>query len=145
ISIAVKALKPEARVIGVQAAGASAVVESIEAGRVRQLPAVQTIADGIAIKRPGDLTFKIIRKQVDQVVRVDDEAIIRAIVLLLGRAKLVVEGAGAAPLAALLSGGVDVSGRNVVLVLSGGNIDINQIARVIHHGLTAVGRYLVVC
>lgn len=99
------------------------------------LPTVQTIADGIAVKRPGDLPFQIIQQYVDDVVTVRDEDILRAIVLLVERAKLVTEGAGAAPLAALLSGTVAARNRHVVLILSGGNIDIKRIGRVLYRGL----------
>ncbi len=135
VAIAVKARKPAVRVIGVQAAGAAALVSSLKVGNPVTLPTVQTIADGIAVKRPGDLPFQIIQQYVDDVVTVRDEDILRAIVLLVERAKLVTEGAGAAPLAALLSGAVAARNRHVVLILSGGNIDIKRIGRVLYRGL----------
>jgi threonine dehydratase len=135
VAIAVKARKPAVRVIGVQAAGAAALVSSLKVGNPVTLPTVQTIADGIAVKRPGDLPFQVIQQYVDDVVTVRDEDILRAIVLLVERAKLVTEGAGAAPLAALLSGAVAARNRHVVLILSGGNIDIKRIGRVLYRGL----------
>lgn len=122
--------------IGVQAAGASSLISALEAGRPIELTSVQTIADGIAVKQTGDLPFRIIREFVDRVVAVEDEYILRAIILLIERAKIVVEGAGAAPLAALLSGQVPAEGRKVVLVLSGGNVDIRRIGRILYRGLT---------
>ena len=118
-----------------QAAGAPSLVSALDAGRPVELSTVQTIADGIAVKRTGDLPFQIIRTLVDRVVAVPDEDILRAMLLLIERSKLVVEGAGAAALAAALSGRVPVQGRKVVLVLSGGNVDIRRIGRILHHGL----------
>jgi len=136
VAVAARALKPSIRVIGVQAAGASSLISALEAGRPIELTSVQTIADGIAVKQTGDLPFRIIRELVDRVVAVEDEYILRAIILLIERAKIVVEGAGAAPLAALLSGQVPVEGRKVVLILSGGNVDIRRIGRILYRGLT---------
>ena len=135
IAIALRAERPELRLIGVQAAACAPF-----AGRE---PAGTTIADGIAVKHPGELTGAILRELLDDVVVVDDEAISQAIVLLLERAKLVVEGAGAAPVAALLAGLVPGDGP-VCPILAGGNIDATTLISVIRHGLTASGRYLVV-
>ena len=135
IAVAARAVKPSVRVIGVQAAGAPSLVSALEAGRPVELTSVQTIADGIAVKRTGDLPFRIIKELVDRVVAVADEDILRAMVLLIERSKIVVEGAGAAPLAAALSGQLPVQGRKVVLVLSGGNVDIRRIGRILHRGL----------
>ncbi|MBI4503945.1 MAG: threonine ammonia-lyase [Chloroflexi bacterium] len=144
VALATKLLRPDLRVVGVQASAAPACAEAFRSGVVREVPAERTIADGIRVKRPGRLTFPIIQHLVDDVVLVDDEQISAAVVALLEHAKLLVEGAGAAPLAAILAGKVDVAGRRVVALVSGGNIDINLVARAIEHGLTASGRYLVI-
>jgi threonine dehydratase len=141
IAVAIKALRPEVRVVGVQADGAAAVPPSLQAGRPVRLPGFATIADGIAVGRPGDLTFAHISKLVDDVVTVTDEDISRALLLLLERGKLVVEPAGAVGVAALLSGAVSAA-PPVVAVLSGGNVDPLLLLRVIEHGLAAAGRYL---
>jgi threonine dehydratase len=141
IAVAVKAMRPDVRVIGVQAAGAAAFPRSLEAGRPVRLTSFGTIADGIAVGRPGDLTFAHVGKLVDQVVTVSDEDISRALLMLLERGKLVVEPAGSVGVAALLSGAVEVE-TPAVAVLSGGNIDPMLMLRVIEHGLAAAGRYL---
>ncbi|MGE5826881.1 MAG: threonine ammonia-lyase, partial [Micromonosporaceae bacterium] len=140
-AVAVKARRPDVRVIGVQSAGAAAVPLSLQAGRPIRLDEYHTIADGIAVGRPSDLTFEHIAKLVDDVVTVTDEDISRALVMLLERAKLVVEPAGAVGVAALLTGVVAVK-PPVVAVLSGGNIDPLLMVQVIDHGLAAAGRYL---
>jgi threonine dehydratase len=131
IALALRAVKPGVRIVGVQAAGT--------------LPdgAGFTIADGIAVKKPGELTMSILDEVLDGLVSVTDEEISEAIVLLLERTKLVVEGAGAVGVAALLSGKVDGSGT-AVSVLSGGNIDATLLISVMRHGLAVAGRYLVV-
>jgi threonine dehydratase len=144
VAIAAKALKPNITVVGVQASGCASMRTSLDVHEVRALPATDTIADGIAVKRPGDLTFAIIERFVDDVVLVDDEAIINAVLLLMERCKLLVEGAGAAGLAALLSGAIALPGKTVVAPLTGGNIDVNLVSRFIQHGLSATGRYLVI-
>ncbi|MEU8296746.1 threonine ammonia-lyase [Micromonospora sp. NPDC048909] len=141
IAVAAKALRPDVRVIGVQAAGAAAYPPSLLAGEPVRLPAFSTIADGIAVGRPGDLTFSHVRKLVDEVVTVSEEDISRALLMLLERSKQVVEPAGAVGVAALLAGSVQVEAP-VVAVLSGGNIDPLLLLRVIEHGLAAAGRYL---
>jgi threonine dehydratase len=144
IAIAARALKPDITIIGVQPAGADSCCASLEAGTLQTLSSIATIADGIAVKRPGALTFSIIQRLVDEVVPVKDEAIINAVLLLMERCKMLVEGAGAAGLAALLSGAVDLKGKKVLVPLTGGNIDINLVGRFIEHGLAAAGRYFVV-
>ena len=103
-----------------------------------------TIADGIATKRPGDLTFSIIKRLVDEIVLVDDEAIINAVLLLMERCKMLVKGAGAIGLAALLSKATQLKGKKVLVPLTGGNIDINLVGRFIEHGLASAGRYFVI-
>ncbi|HLG60613.1 MAG TPA: threonine ammonia-lyase [Ktedonosporobacter sp.] len=144
IAIAARALKPDITIIGVQAEGAASCRASLNAGTLQTLPSIMTIADGIAVKRTGELTFSIIQHLVDEVVTVDDEAIINAVLLLMERTKIVVEGAGAVGLAALLSGVIKLKGRKVLVPLTGGNIDINLAGRFIEHGLAAAGRYFVI-
>ncbi|WP_018808205.1 threonine ammonia-lyase [Salinispora arenicola] len=141
IAVAAKALRPDVRVVGVQAASAAAFPPSLAAGEPVRLPSFGTIADGIAVGRPGELTFRHVRALVDEVVTVREEDISRALLMLLERGKQVVEPAGAVGVAALLSGAVDVEAP-VVAVLSGGNIDPLLMLRVIENGLAAAGRYL---
>lgn len=141
IAVVAKAANPDIRVVGVQAAGAAAVPISLRAGRPVRLESCATIADGIAVGCPGDLTFAHISKLVDDVVTVTDEDITRAMVMLLERGKLVVEPAGAVGVAALMSGTVGTQGP-LVAVLSGGNIDPLLMMRIIERGLAAAGRYL---
>lgn len=141
IGVVVRALRPDVRVIGVQAAGAAAYPPSLAAGAPVRLPAFSTIADGIAVGRPGELTFTHVRELVDEVVTVTEEDISRALLMLLERNKQVVEPAGAVGVAALLAGTVKVETPTVAL-LSGGNIDPLLMLRVIEHGLAAAGRYL---
>jgi threonine dehydratase len=129
------------RIVGVQAANAAPYPVSLETGSPQSVPVVPTIADGIAVYRPGDLNFEIIRETVDEVVTVTEDDIARALLMLLERAKLVVEPAGAVSVAALLSGAVRAGGP-LVAVLSGGNIDPLLMQRVIAHGLAASDRYL---
>lgn len=144
VAIAMKSLKPDVRIIGVEAAGAASMRAALDAGHIVTLPSVNTIADGIATKRVGAYTFAAVRELVDEVITVDDEEIVRAVLLLLERCKLLVEGAGAVGVAALLSGKVDVAGQTTVAVLSGGNIDMNLVGKFIQHGMSAQGRYLVI-
>jgi threonine dehydratase len=141
IAVAAKATTPAIRVIGVQAEGAAAVPLSLRAGSPQRVVEVRTIADGIAVGRPGELTFRHMSSLVDEVVTVSDEEISRAMVLLLERGKLLVEAAGAVGFAALLSGKVSVE-TPVVAVISGGNVDPLLLVRVVEQGLAAAGRYL---
>jgi threonine dehydratase len=143
VAVAAKALRPSLRVIGVQASGSPALAESFREGRLMTAPC-STIADGIAVKRPGAIAFDIINRLVDDVVTVDDEAIARAIVLLLERHKLLAEGAGAAGLAAVLDGAIPARLRRVGVVISGGNIDPNLLGKVLQQGLASAGRYLAI-
>lgn len=143
IATAVKALKPDVRIYGVEAAGAASMRAALDAGRVVELDKATTVADGIATRYAGPLTYAITRDLVDDVVTVDDEHIIRAVLLLMERCKMVVEGAGAAGVAALLAGAIPVKGMKTAIVLSGGNIDMNLVDRFITHGLSIQGRYLV--
>jgi threonine dehydratase len=141
VGVALKALRPDVRIVGVQAAGASSFGASLTAGEPRALEHVETIADGIAVKRPGDLTLAHVEALVDEVVAVDDEDIARAVVLLLERAKLVVEPAGAVGAAAILAGVGHVESP-AVCILSGGNIDPLVMQHLVTSGLTAEGRYV---
>ncbi|HLI88161.1 MAG TPA: threonine ammonia-lyase [Ktedonobacteraceae bacterium] len=144
IAIAARALKPDITIIGVQAEGAASCRVSLDSGKPETLPAITTIADGIATKRPGTLTFSIIQRLVDDIVLVNDESIINAVLLLMERCKMLVEGAGAVGVAALLSGAIRLEGKKVLVPLTGGNIDINLVGRFIEHGLAAAGRYFVI-
>jgi threonine dehydratase len=144
IAIAARALKPDITIIGVQAEGAPSCRASLDAGTPTMLPAITTIADGIATKRPGELNFSIIQRLVDDVVLVNDEDTIKAVLLLMERCKMLVEGAGAIGLASLLSGAVKLKGKKVLVPLTGGNIDINLVGRFIEHGLAVAGRYTVI-
>ncbi|HTW08309.1 MAG TPA: threonine ammonia-lyase [Acidimicrobiales bacterium] len=133
-----------ARIVGVEAAGATAMLSALAAGGAVELSSVDTMADGIAVRCVSDLTYEHARKLVDEVVTVDDEHISGALILLLERCKWVVEPAGAASLAAVLGGAVPPGDGPVVVLLSGGNVDSLLLTRLIEHGLTAAGRYLVV-
>ncbi len=144
IAIAVKALKPSVRIIGVQAAACAAVRASLAAGQAVTAPSAHTIADGIAVKRPGELTLGYIQALVDDVVEVSDDEIARGIAHCAQYARLVVEGAGAAGVAALLAGKVAVQPDDVICaVLCGGNIDSNLLARVIEQVMVQQGRIIV--
>ncbi|WP_435197522.1 threonine ammonia-lyase [Natronomonas sp. EA1] len=143
IATAVKAHRPEARVIGVQAEGASSVAESLQKGERVTRDQVDTIADGIAVRTVGEQTFEVIQRRVDEVVTVSDSQIATALVELLERSKTLVEGAGAVALAALLEDTFDYEeGEVIVPALCGGNIDLNVLTTVIMRGLVEDGRYL---
>ncbi len=147
IAVAVKTMKPAVRFVGVEAEAAASARASRDAGAIVGLESAQTLADGIAVKRIGERTFPLIQTYVDEIVTVSEEEIATAILHLLEREKTVAEGAGAVPLAALMAGKIPVSSDDqVVGILSGGNIDVNIIARIIERGLLADGRlaYLVV-
>ena len=141
IAVAVKGLHPSVHVIGVEAAAAPAAYRSREMGEVTPIESTETIADGIAVQRIGDLTFPLIEELVDDIVIVEEEEIARAVLLLLEHERTVVEGAGATPVAALVSGRISLGvGDVVAAVLAGGNIDVNIIARIIERGLVVDGR-----
>jgi threonine dehydratase len=143
VAIAVKAHNPDARVIGVQAEGAASAAQSLEKGRIFERDSVDTIADGIATRRVGDRTFEVIEDCVDEIVTVGDPDIAVAVIYLLERSKTLVEGAGAVPLAAMLTEQFDYDdGEVIVPVLSGGNIDLNTLTTVIMRGLVETGRYV---
>lgn len=140
VACAVKNLKPSCKVYGVQAKGASAMVDAFHAGKWGASDMAVTFADGIAVKNPGDLTFKMAQKYVDDMVTVSDDEIAAAILNLMERQKLVSEGAGAAPVAAAMFGKLPLQGKRTVCVISGGNIDVNILSRVINRGLAMSGR-----
>lgn len=141
VAVAVKALRPAARVIGVETELLPSMLQALEAGRPVTLDPSNTIADGIAVKRAGDLTFEHVRKYVDEVVTVSEEEIASAILYLLEREKTVAEGAGAVAVAALMQRKIrGLEGKRVVAIVSGGNIDVNLVARVIERGLVKDGR-----
>ena len=140
IAYAIKQLNPNVKVYGVEAAGAASMKGSIQKGGVEALASVSTIADGIAVKQPGDLTFALCRQYVDEVVTVTEEEISAAILALMEKHKLVTEGAGAVAVAAVMFDKVDVKGKNAVCVLSGGNIDVTILSRIINRGLVRSGR-----
>ncbi len=141
LGVAMRALAPRARVIGVQVEAAPGVKRSLEAGKRMAVAPSPTIAEGVAVAGPGDVTFPLLQSCLDGVVVVDEDEVAHAMVLLLERSKLVVEGAGAVGVAALVARKVDVAGQRVAVVLSGGNVDINMLARVVEHGLMQAGRY----
>ncbi|MFB7595968.1 threonine ammonia-lyase [Streptomyces sp. NPDC056160] len=149
IAVAVKALRPDVRIIGVQAAGSAAYPPSLAAGRPVAIGNPTTMADGIKVGRPGDVPFGIVSELVDEVRTVGEDQLSAALLLCLERAKLVVEPAGASPVAALLGtqgakGAEEALAGPVVAVLSGGNVDPVLLQRVLRHGMAAQGRYLAV-
>ncbi|PSO49080.1 MAG: threonine ammonia-lyase [Actinobacteria bacterium QS_8_72_14] len=141
VATAIAARKPDCRIVGVEAAGAAALSGSLAAGRVTPWDSVSSIADGIAVARPGELALAHVRQHVDEVVTVGDDAIVRAVLLLVERAKQVVEPAGAAGLAAVLDGGVTLP-QPCVVVLSGGNVDPLLLVRLLQSGMGEEGRYV---
>lgn len=140
IAACLKQLNPRIQVIGVQAEGADAICRSFQEKSQVTLETVHTIADGIAVKAPGEITTKLVCNYVDEMVRVSDNEIASAILLLLERAKQVVEPAGAASVAAAISGRLNLSGKKVACILSGGNIDVSFIHKVVEKGLITRGR-----
>ncbi len=140
VAACIKQINPRVKVIGVQAEGAPAIARSFKEKKHRDTESSLTIADGISVKNPGVNTVELINKYVDDVVTVSDAEISSAILLLMERTKQVVEPAGATPLAAVLSGKIDVNGKKTVCVMSGGNIDVSFITRIIELGLSSRGR-----
>lgn len=146
IAFAAKTLKPSVKVYGVQATGAASMFESIKNGKITRLDKVSTIADGIAVKQPGENTFEMIQKYVDGVVTVTEDEISSAILVLIEQQKMIAEGAGAAPVAAVMFDKIpDIKGKKVVCVISGGNIDVTILSRVIERGLLTSGRSCNLC
>lgn len=135
IAIALKNLKPDVKIYGVEAEGAQSMKQSLEQNKIIPLKSIDTIADGIAVKIPGDLTFNLAKKFIDDVVTVNDEEISNALYLLLQRAKLVVEPAGATSLAAILSKKIPSPNKNIIAVISGGNINLSLLTQIIERGM----------
>ena len=140
VAFAIKTLRPEIKVYGVQSSGAPSMAASLQEGRIQHLSNVSTIADGIAVKEPGINTFEMCNRYVDEVVTVSDDEIAAAILALIEQQKLVAEGAGAVSVAAAMFEKVPVMGRKTVCLVSGGNIDVNTLSRVITRGLSKSGR-----
>lgn len=142
IAFAIKSLKPECKVYGVQSEGAPSMYNSLRKEHICNLKHVKTIADGIAVKTPGDHTFELCSKYVDEIVTVSDDEVASAILALMEQQKLVAEGAGAVSVAAAMFNKVDIKGKKVCCVVSGGNIDVTILSRVISRGLLNTGRSL---
>lgn len=141
VAYTIKQLRPDCKVYGVQASGAPSMEKSIGDGEIETLKKVQTIADGIAVKTPGDLTFELTKQYVDGIFTVSDDEIALAILTLMEQQKLVSEGAGAVPVAAVMNGKIpDIQGKKVCCLVSGGNIDVTILSRVIERGLKMGGR-----
>ncbi len=140
IALALKRLQPTIRIIGVQAEQAPSMRAALDKGKVVQLPPTATIADGIAVRAVGEIPFELVQKHVDEIVTVDEGEIAKAVMLLLEIEKTVAEGAAAVPLAALFNRKIALKGKRVVLIVSGGNIDMNLISRIIEKGLIQDGR-----
>ena len=142
MSIVLKALKPKVEIIGVQSKAFSAMKQSIEQGNVIEVSNGSTIADGISVKHPGELTFKILSKNIDDIATISDDEIVKAMFLLMERAKLVVEPAGAVGLAYILSNPSRFKGKRVVSILTGGNVDMYLLGQIVSKGLVKTGRML---
>ena len=140
VAFAIKQINPNCKVYGVQAAGAPSMLNSIKDGKIETLASVSTMADGIAVKQPGDLTFEMCQKYVDGIVTVTEDEIATAILLLIEKHKMVAEGAGAVSVAAAMHNKVDIKGKKTVCVVSGGNVDVNILDRIIDKALQANGR-----
>ena len=140
VAFAIKSLNPNIKVYGVQASGAPSMYQSIQDGKIECLDSVSTIADGIAVKEPGPHTFAYCQKYVDEIVTVTDDEISAAILSLIEKQKLIAEGAGAASVAAAMFNKVPIKGKKVICLVSGGNIDVTILSRVIKRGLLMSGR-----
>ncbi len=140
VAFAIKSLNPNVKVYGVQASGAPSMLRSVANGKIEKLDEVSTIADGIAVKEPGDVTFEMCQKYVDGIVSVSEDEIAAAILALIEQQKLIAEGAGAVSVAAAMFNKVDVKGKKVCCLVSGGNIDVTILSRVIKRGLLKSGR-----
>ena len=140
VAYAIKHLNPKVKVYGVQAAGSASMVESRKAGKPITLGDAATFADGIAVKHPGDLTYELVQEYVDDIVTVSEDEIAAAILALIEKQKVIAEGAGAVGVAAVMFDKLPVQGKKVVCIVSGGNIDVNILSRVITRGLVTSGR-----
>lgn len=140
IAYTVKQIRPSVKVYGVQAAGAPSMFNSVRRGTIEALPAVSTIADGIAVKKPGDNTYALVSEYVDDIALVTDDEVSSAILALIEKQKMIAEGAGATAVAAVMFDKFGLKGKRVVAVVSGGNIDVTSLSRVIDRGLRNSGR-----
>lgn len=140
VAFVIKSLNPSCKVYGVQAEGAPSMVEALHQHQRKSLNTVHTIADGIAVKCPGELTYQLCEKYVDELVTVSDDEVSSAILHLIEKHKMIAEGAGAVSLAAVMAGKIDTVGKKTVCVISGGNIDVTILSRVISRGLLKAGR-----
>ncbi len=140
VAYAIKSLNPTCKVYGVQAAGAPSMQRSIKEGKPTELSGVSTFADGIAVKCPGDLTYEMVSQYVDEVVTVTDDEVATAVLALIEQQKLIAEGAGAVAVAAAMFNKVDIKGKKVICLVSGGNIDVTILSRVLNRGLLKSGR-----
>lgn len=140
VACAIKSISPHVKVYGVQAAGAPSMYNAIRSGHIEALPSVSTIADGIAVKKPGDLTFQMVNEYVDDIALVTEDEIAAAILALIEKQKMIAEGAGAVSVAAAMFNKFPIQGQKVVSLISGGNIDVTSLSRVIERGLMKSGR-----
>lgn len=140
IAYTAKQIRPCIKVYGVQAAGAPSMYNSVKDGEIECLSSVSTIADGIAVKKPGENTYALVKEYVDEVALVSDDEVASAILALIEKQKMIAEGAGAVAVAAVMAGKFDLKGKRVVAVVSGGNIDVTSLSRVIDRGLLNSGR-----
>lgn len=140
VSFVLKTLNPNIKVYGVQSAGAPSMKDSLDKNEIIRLSGVHTIADGIAVKQPGDLTYEMCKKYVDGIITVSDDEVSAAILALMEQHKMISEGAGAVSVAAAMFNKVDISDKKVVCIVSGGNIDVNILSRVVTRGLSVGGR-----
>ncbi len=142
VAMAIKEKKPSVRIYGVEALACPSMKQSLQERKPVTVESMPTMADGIAVKRPGETTFQLIQQYVDDIVCVDEMEIARTMLMLLERNKLLVEGSGASSLASLLYHKIPVQGKKVVSILSGGNVDVNFISRIIEHGMVESGRFV---
>ena len=140
VAYAIKSIRPSIKVYGVQAVGAPSMYNSVKAGAIQRLDSVSTIADGIAVKQPGEHTFELVSKYVDDIALVTEDEIASAILALVENQKMIAEGAGAVSVAAAMFNKVPIAGKKVVSLISGGNIDVTSLSRVIDRGLMTSGR-----
>ena len=140
VACAIKSINPRIKVYGVQAAGAPSMFNAVRHGQIERLDSVSTIADGIAVKQPGDLTFEMVNQYVDDIALVTEDEIATAILTLIEKQKMIAEGAGAVSVAAAMFNKFPIAGKKVVSLISGGNIDVTSLSRVIERGLMTSGR-----
>lgn len=140
IAYTAKKIRPSVKVYGVQVTGAPSMYNSLKNGKIQSLKSVSTIADGISVKKPGDNTYEYVKKYVDEIALVSDDEVSSAILALMEKQKMIAEGAGAAAVAAVMFNKFDFNGKRVVAIVSGGNIDVTSLSRVIDRGLRNSGR-----